>query len=298
MTIVIAGGSGFLGGILARRLAGEGHGVVILTRRAGGEPGFVSWQPDGSPGALPKHLNGADVVVNLAGERLPGKRWSLARKKALRSSRILSTRTLVRALAECEQPPRVFVSGSAIGYYGPHGDEPVTEVTPPGSDFLARLSVEWEQEAQAVVSPATRLAIVRTGLVLAKEGGALEAMLPPFRFGLGAKFGSGNQYMPWIHSDDWTAMVIWLMKNDRAAGAFNATAPTPVTNRTFTRTLGRVLRRPAILHAPAFVLRAVLGEMSDMLLTGQRVLPAYAEQLGFRFSYRTLEPALASLALR
>lgn len=298
MTIVIAGGSGFLGGKLATRLVGEGHRVVILTRRDGGEAGFVSWRPDGSPGALPKHLNGADVVVNLAGERLPGKRWSKARKEALRSSRILSTRTLVTAITECKQPPRVFVSGSAIGYYGPHGDEPVTEVTPPGSDFLARLCVEWEQEAQAVVSPATRLAIVRTGLVLAKEGGALEAMLRPFRFGLGAKFGSGNQYIPWIHSDDWTAMVIWLMKNDRAAGAFNATAPTPVTNRTFTRTLGRVLRRPAILQAPAFVLRAVLGEMSDMLLTGQRVLPAYAEQLGFRFTYRTLEPALASLELR
>lgn len=298
MTIVIAGGSGFLGGKLATRLVGEGHRVVILTRRAGGEGGFVSWRPDGSPGSLPKHLNAADVVVNLAGERLPGKRWSKARKEALRSSRILSTRTLVRAIAECEQPPRVFVSGSAIGYYGPHGDEPVTEVTPPGSDFLARLCVEWEQEAQAVVSPATRLAIVRTGLVLAKEGGALKAMLPPFRFGLGAKFGSGNQYMSWIHSDDWTAMVIWLMKNDRAAGAFNATAPAPVINRTFTRTLGRVLRRPAILHVPAFVLRAALGEMSDMLLTGQRVLPAYAEQLGFRFAYRTLEPALASLELR
>jgi hypothetical protein len=243
-------------------------------------------------------LNGTDIVVNLAGEALPDKRWSDARKQALRSSRILSTRTLVSAIAACERPPGVFVSGSAIGYYGPHGDEPVTEVTAPGSDFLARLCVEWEQEAQAVVGRATRLAIVRTGLVLAKDGGALKAMLLPFRLGLGAKFGSGDQFMSWIHADDWAAMVIWLMENDRAAGAFNATAPTPVTNRTFTRMLGRVLRRPAILHGPAFVLRAALGEMSDMLLSGQRVLPAHAEQLGFRFTHRTLEPALASLELR
>jgi uncharacterized protein (TIGR01777 family) len=173
----------------------------------------------------------------------------------------------------------------------------VTESTEPGSDFLAGLCVEWEQEAMIAASANTRVAIVRTGLALAKEGGALGAMLLPFRLGLGATLGSGDQFMPWIHADDWAGMVSWLIQSDRAAGAFNATAPEPVTNRVFTHTLGRVLHRPAVLHAPAFVLQAAMGEMSSMILNGQRVLPANAEQLGFRFTHRTLEPALRSLNL-
>lgn len=238
-----------------------------------------------------------DAVVNLAGEGIADKRWTAARKEALRNSRVLSTRTLVRAIAACAQPPRVFVSGSAIGYYGPHGDEPITESTAPGSDFLARLCIEWEQEARMAESPRTRVAIIRTGVALAGDGGALKKMLLPFQLGLGATIGSGDQFMPWIHAGDWVAMVAWLIQDRRAAGAFNATAPEPVTNRAFTRTLGRVLGRPAIFHAPAFVLRAALGEMSSMLVNGQRVLPAAAEQMGFRFTHRTLEPALRSLRL-
>lgn len=268
---------------------------MVLSRSS--KHGAIAWQPDGSPGALAGHLDGADAVVNLAGEPLPDQRWSAARKEVLRSSRVLATRTLVTAMAQCARPPRVFISGSAIGYYGPHGDEPVTESTEPGTDFLARLCVDWEQEARAAESPATRVAVLRTGLALASDGGALQKMRLPFKLGLGATLGSGQQYMPWIHVDDWTAMVSWLIQDERCAGAFNATAPTPVTNREFTHALGRVLRRPAVLQAPAFVLRTALGEMSSMLLTGQRVLPAYAEQLGFRFTHRTLEPALRSLSL-
>jgi uncharacterized protein (TIGR01777 family) len=195
------------------------------------------------------------------------------------------------------RPPRLFISASAVGYYGPRGSEPVTESSSPGSDFLARVCVDWEQEARMVESTRTRLVVVRSGLVLDKDGGALAKMLLPFKLGLGATLGSGDQFMPWIHIDDWTALVSWLIRNMRAVGAFNATAPTPVTNRVFTRTLGRVLRRPAILHAPAFLLHAALGELSSVLVTGQRALPAYAEQLGFRFTHRTLEPALRSLNL-
>ncbi len=296
MTIVIAGGSGFLGRKLVKRLEGDGHVVSILTRRPAGTSD-VGWNPDGSAGALPHHLEGKDAVINLAGEGIADQRWSAARKGALRDSRLTATRTLVRAVAQCARAPKVFVSASAAGYYGPRGDEPVSETEPPGSDFLARLCVEWEQEARAVESPSTRLAIIRSGIVLAKDGGALERMLLPFKLGLGATLGSGDQLMPWIHGDDWTAMVAWQVQNDRATGAFNASAPTPVTNRTFTRTLAQVLRRPAVLHAPAFALRAILGEMSTILLTGQRMLPACAEQLGFRFTHRTLEPALRSLNL-
>jgi uncharacterized protein (TIGR01777 family) len=297
VTIVIAGGSGFLGQKLASRLKSQGHRPVTLTRRANASGDTIQWNPDGTAGSLPSHLDGVDAVVNLAGESIADGRWSAARKQALRDSRILSTRTLVRAIAACPRPPRALVSGSAIGYYGPRADEMVTESTGPGSDFLARLCVEWEQEARVAESSGTRVAIVRTGLALAKEGGALGKMLLPFKLGLGATLGSGEQFMPWILADDWAAMVAWLALDDQAAGIFNATAPEPVTNRVFTRTLGRVLNRPAILRAPEFALKAAMGEMSTMLLSGQRVIPAHAEQLGFRFTHRTLEPALRSLNL-
>jgi uncharacterized protein (TIGR01777 family) len=294
VTIVIAGGSGFLGRKLVKQLEDDGHSVTILTRRPT-RTRDVQWNPDGSSGALPRHLDGQEVVINLAGEGIADRRWSTTRKAALRNSRILATQTLVRAVAQCAQPPKVFISASAVGYYGPRGDEPITEAAAAGSDFLSRLCVEWEQEARMVESPGTRLAIVRTGLALAADGGALPRMLLPFKLGLGATMGTGDQFMPWIHVADWTALVSWLVHNDRATGAFNAAAPTPVTNRTFTRTLGRVLKRPAVLHAPAFVLRAALGEMSTIVVNGQRVLPAAAEQLGFRFTHRELEPALRSV---
>lgn len=297
MTVAIAGGSGFLGSHLRALLERTGHRVLNLTRSPRPDrPGDVGWQPDGTAGDLPRHLEGIDAVVNLAGENIAATFWSDGRKARLRDSRLLATRTLVRAIAACERPPKVFVSASAVGYYGPHGDEVVTERTAPGTDFLAQLCVDWEQEARAA-SLKTRLAVVRSGLVLGADGGALKKMILPFKLGLGATLGSGAQFMPWIHVDDWVALVIWLMSTERAVGAYNAAAPTPVTNRQFTRTLGRVLRRPAIFHAPAFVLKIGLGELADMLLTGQRVIPAAAEELGFRFTHRELEPALRSLNL-
>jgi uncharacterized protein len=296
VTIVIAGGSGFLGRKLVKTFEGEGHHVDVLTRRpaAGND---VQWRPDGSPGVLPRELDTKDAVINLAGEGIADGRWTADRKAAIRNSRMLATRTLVRAVAQCAQPPKVFVSASAVGYYGATGDEPIAESSPAGTDFLARLCVEWEQEARVVESPSTRLAIARTGLVLDKDGGALARMLLPFKLGVGATLGSGDQYMPWIHAEDWASMIAWIVQNDRATGAFNVTAPAPVTNRAFTRTLGRVVRRPALFHAPAFALKAALGEMAGVLLTGQRALPVYAEQLGFRFLHRSLEPALRSLNL-
>ncbi len=294
--VVIAGGSGFLGQKLAKRLEHAGQQVRILTRQTAAGAGRITWQPDGTAGSLPPHLEGVDAVVNLAGENIASRRWSAKQKALLRSSRILPTRTLASAIAQCERPPRVFVSASAVGYYGPHGDEPVTEETPPGSDFFGRLCVDWEQEARAVESR-TRLVIVRSGLPLSPDGGALKPMLLPFKLGLGATLGSGTQYFPWVHIDDWTALVMWAIGNDSASGAFNAASPEPVTNHEFTRTLARVLYRPAIFHAPAFALRLALGELAGALLTGQRALPACAERLGFQFTYRALEPALRSLPL-
>ena len=292
----MAGGSGFLGQKLAVRLQSAGHQAITLTRKPAG-PGQIQWNPDGTAAGLAGHLDGVDAVVNLAGENLADKRWSTARKTALRDSRVLSTRTLGRAIAECAKPPRVFISASGVGYYGARGAEPVDETASAGSDFLAQLCQEWEKEARAAESSATRVVIVRSGLVLDRDQGALAKMLLPFKLGLGATLGSGEQYMPWIHVDDWTELVTWLIDNDRATGAFNAAAPEPVTNRTFTRTLGRVLGRPAFFVAPAFVLQLALGELALVLLTGQRAVPARAEQQGFRFSYQSLEPALRSLNL-
>lgn len=294
--MVIAGGSGFLGRKLAKRLESQGHRVITLTRRPSQSPSHVSWNPDGAAGALPPHLEGVDAIVNLAGEGIADKRWSEPRMAALRDSRLLSTRTLVRAIAACAQPPKALISGSGIGYYGPRGDEVLTEDTPPGTDFLARLCVEWEQEAQAAASAATRVATIRTGLALDGREGALARMLLPFKLGLGGTLGPGRQYMTWIHVDDWTSLVAWLVASSHS-GPFNAAAPEPVTNREFTRTLAAVLRRPAVFRVPAFALQAALGELSVVLLEGQRVLPARATELGFKFMHHHLEPALRSLNL-
>lgn len=297
MSILIAGGSGFLGRNLRRRLESHGYVVHLLSRRASGDPSTLTWSPDGTPGDLPAKLAGVHTVINLAGEGIADKRWTTARKEAIRRSRVLATRTLASAIASCNTPPRVFISSSAVGYYGAHGDEPVTESAPPGTDFLSRVCVEWEQEARAAVSNTTRVVVMRTGLPLGPDGGALEKLLLPFKLGVGGPLGTGRQYMPWIHVDDWCAMVQWLIEHEHAVGAFNATAPEPVTNRVFGQTLARVLHRPAIIPTPAFVLQLALGELATALLTGQRAIPAHAEQLGFRFAHRSLEPALRSLAL-
>lgn len=301
MTIVLAGGSGFLGRALQQHFARAGHTIRLLSRRPPSTPAQVQWQPDGTAGPWSHALADADLIVNLAGEGIADKRWSPERKAALRTSRVLPARSLARALANLPARPRILVTSTAIGYYGAHGDEPVTEETPPGSDFLARLCVEWEHEAAAAASETTSVALVRTGIVLHPHGGALQSMLLPFRLGVGGPLGSGRQFWSWIHLDDWLALVSWIAMSDAAPGGrptvttWNATAPNPVTNAEFSTVLGRVLHRPAILPTPAFALRLALGEFSTFLTTGARVLPARAERDGFRFRFPRLEPALADL---
>jgi uncharacterized protein (TIGR01777 family) len=281
MKIVISGGTGFLGRPLAAALTADRHDVVVLTR-------------DERPWRA--HVDGANAVVNLAGEPIAGTRWSAEHKRKILDSRVKATRTLADAIRTAASPPAVFVSGSAVGYYGPLGDEVATEDTPAGSDFLARVCVEWEAEAERAASTRTRVACVRTGLVLEKDGGALPQMLPPFKFGVGGPVGSGRQYWPWIHREDWINLVRWTIQTPAAAGPINATAPTPVTNVEFARALGRALHRPAFMPAPAFALRLLLGEMADaLLLSGQRAVPAKAERLGFRFGYRDLDRALRAI---
>ena len=294
MRVILAGGSGFLGQALAGRLRTEGHTVQVLTRTPRPDVTTdIGWDPTGEPGPWSAALDGAGAVVNLAGQSLADGRWTDARKQALVDSRLQPTRSLVAAIRSVATPP-VLISASAVGYYGARGDEPVTEDAPPGDDYLSRLGVQWESAASAA-SATTRVAIVRTGLVLHPDGGALKSMLLPFRLGLGGRLGSGRQYWPWIHLDDWIALVVWLVGEPRADGPFNLTAPVPVTNAAFTRALGRVLRRPTLLPAPSFALKLVLGEFAEFLVTGQRAVPARAEALGFQFRFRELEPALRDL---
>ncbi|MGE0702883.1 MAG: TIGR01777 family oxidoreductase [Vicinamibacterales bacterium] len=301
MRIVIAGGSGLLGRLLSEALRHDGHELVVLTR---GEPRrdagttFVKWTPDGSPGPWSSEIDGAGVVVNLAGESIAGRRWTAAHKQRIRDSRVLATRSLVAAIGKTARAPGALISGSAVGYYGPHGDEIVTEATPAGSDFLAEVGVAWEAEAQAA-EWRTRVVLVRTGIVLSREGGALPPLLRPFWFGVGGPLGSGRQYWPWIHWRDWVDLVRFAIRTSTVSGPLNATAPAPVTNRDFTRALGRAMHRPAVIPTPGFALKLLLGEMAEpLILTGQRAVPAKAEEMGFSFTYGEIGQALDAIFKR
>jgi uncharacterized protein (TIGR01777 family) len=293
MRVVIGGGSGFLGAALAERLRARGDEVTVLARHAG-KAGEVRWTGDPTSTDWFSSVDGADAVVNLAGAGIADKRWTPQRKTAIRDSRVNATRALVAAITSARRKPAVFLSGSAIGIYGPRGDEAVTEETPPGSDFLARVCVDWEREA-LVAAPFTRVVLLRTGLALHHSGGALPQMAMPFRLFAGGPVGSGRQYMSWIHRDDWVEMVQWSIATAAVAGPLNLSAPNPVPNREFAQVLGRTLGRPAFMPAPALALRLALGEMAEALLTGQRVLPARAQALGFTFRYPRLEDALRAI---
>ena len=299
MKIVLAGASGFLGRALVQTLARDGHELVRLTRRPkDGAAGIreVAWQPDGTARDWADVVDGADAVVNLAGESIAEGRWTPRRKAELIESRLLSTRSLVAAIDGAKARPSLLVSSSAVGYYGPRGDEMLTEADSPGDDFLGRLAADWEHAAQAAESGGTRVVLVRTGLALEADGGALKAMLLPFRLGVGGPLGKGAQYWSWIHRADWVALVRFVLAHPTLQGPINATAPAPVTNEVFSRTLARVLRRPCLFRVPAFALRLAMGEMADaLLLEGQRVGPARAQEMGFRFAYETLEPALRGI---
>jgi uncharacterized protein (TIGR01777 family) len=306
MRIVVAGGTGFLGSALVEALAREDHEVVVLSRRApeAPPPGQVWGHRTGVTHAgwivdqeerWAHVLDGADVLVNLAGESIAARRWTPAQKGRLAESRLGTVRALGRALARVAAPPRLFANASAVGYYGSRDDEILTEESPPGRGFLSDLCVQWEEAARAAAPRGTRVVLLRTGLVLDRGGGALGSMLTPFRLGLGGPLGSGRQYMPWIHRADWVRLVAWLLaRHDE--GPFNLTAPEPVTNEAFTRALAQAIGRPAFLRAPAFALRLALGEMADaLLLSGQRAIPARAQALGFAFTYPALPAALHAI---
>jgi uncharacterized protein (TIGR01777 family) len=308
MRIVIAGGTGFLGSPLAEVYAEEGHDVRVLTRAlppgesrhdpGTGVPGVtrVGWNPDGSAGPWAAALDGADAVINLAGEGIGAKRWTPQRKALLFDSRVAPTRSLVAGIASTVRRPPVFISGSAVGYYGPSGGEPKTEADPAGDDFLAHICEDWEAEARRAESAATRVAVIRTGVVLERSGGALQKLVKPFKLFAGGPVGTGRQYMSWIHRIDWVEMVRWIVETPAVAGPINLTAPAPVTNREFSRALGRALHRPSLLPAPGFALSLLLGEMAGpLVLSGQRVLPARAQSLGFHFRYPEIDQAFRGI---
>jgi uncharacterized protein (TIGR01777 family) len=299
MKIILTGGTGFLGRPLRSLLASHGHEVVVVTRgpASRNETGrLVTWDPTGAaPPDAPwtAEVDGADAVINLAGDNLADKRWTAQRKETLRRSRILTTRSMVAAIRAARRKPRLFISASAVGYYGDTGEELIDESFPPGSDFMATLCVDWEAEAHAASALGCRVAIVRAGVVLARDGSILKRLVVPFKFFVGGPVASGRQYISWIHRDDWLDLIGWIMDRPEASGAINATAPNPVTNEEFSTALGRVLGRPSWLRVPRLALRVVFGELADDLLVGgQRVLPRRALELGFRFKYERVEEAM------
>jgi len=294
--VVITGGRGFVGRALSRHLADRGHRVTVLSRGAPAETKtaprsieLVRWNPDQPD---PGPFTGADAVVNLAGESIAAGRWSADAKQRILSSRVDTTRTLVNALKAADPRPRVLVSASAVGYYGDRGNEDLNEESGPGDDFLARVCVAWEAEARATEEFGVRVVLVRFGMVLGPGGGLLSRMITPFQLGLGGPIGSGRQWMSWVHLEDAAATVTLALKADRLHGPVNVTAPHPVRNIEFARIMGRILGRPSFLPVPAAALRLVLGEMADLLLTGQRVFPARLKGLGFQHRFSNLAEAL------
>jgi len=300
MRTLITGGTGLIGRALARSLIKDGHEVIVLSRnpeRARDLPAGTRVERwDGRTIEGWGHFaDGADAIVNLAGENLAAGRWTAERKRRIRESRLNAGEAVVQAVRAAEHRPRVVIQSSAVGYYGPRGNEEVTEETPPGHDFLSEICVAWEASTTPVEGMGVRRVIIRTGVVLSTAGGALPRMLLPFKLFVGGPLGSGRQWFPWIHIADEVATIRFLIENEAASGPFNLTAPNPVTNAEFSRVLGRALGRPAIVPTPAIALRLLFGEMATVLLEGQRAVPRRLLELGFSFGFPEVAAALRDL---
>lgn len=295
MRILVTGGSGFVGRLLCRQLSDSGNSIMVVSRNPGRAHRILPEGCDIRQAIGDFDDTPLDAIVNLAGEPIAGKRWSEKQKRELLESRLNVTREVVRLCSRLDTPPAVMVSGSAMGYYGDQRTRPVDESTKPHDEFAHRLCAQWEDAAQEAERYGTRVALVRTGLVLDADGGALQKMLPAFRLGLGGRIGDGRQYMPWIHRLDLVRIIEFLLTRDTLTGPFNAAAPQPVTNAEFAQALARHLRRPALLPVPAPLLKLALGEMSRLLLTGADMRPRRLEEAGFSFRYPTLDVALMAI---
>jgi uncharacterized protein (TIGR01777 family) len=293
MKILFSGSHGLVGTALIKSLEADGgHEIFRLVRRYPESPSQIEWSPDRYSIALAR-IEGFDAVVHLAGEGIAEGRWTDAKKKRIRESRVKGTRLLGDALANLTEPPKVMISASAIGYYGNRGDEVLTESSAPGSDFLCEVCVEWEKATALATEKGIRVVNARFGIILDKDGGALAKMLTPFRLGIGGRIGNGKQWMSWIALDDVVDGIKFALTNERMNGPVNFVAPNPVTNSEFTKTLGKVLSRPTLLPIPAFGVRLAFGEMGEaLLLSGQRVEPAMLGTTGYQFQYSNLEKAL------
>ena len=302
MRVTVTGATGLIGAKLISQLRARGEEVTVLSRNPGSAReklgsgwDVVRWDPN--EGAAPREaLDGRDAVVHLAGEPV-AQRWSAKVKERILQSREVGTRNLVAGLRAAEPRPTVLVSSSAVGFYGPHGDEELPESTSPGSDFLARVCVVWEREADAASEAGIRVVKVRTGVVLDRAGGALKTMLPPFKLGVGGPVAGGRQFMPWVHADDVVGIYLRAIDDESWSGAVNASAPTPVTNKTFSRALGKALKRPAFAPVPAAAIKLLYGDMAEIVTKGQRAVPERTLALGYDFRHPDLGKALAD-ALR
>ncbi|HEY6891523.1 MAG TPA: TIGR01777 family oxidoreductase [Solirubrobacter sp.] len=279
MRVTITGASGLIGSKLVAALEQRGDEVTKVSLRNG--------PPD------PAQLAGRDAIVHLAGENV-AQRWTDDARKAIRESRERGTRELVEAIARADPRPRALISSSAVGYYGPHGDERLDEDTPPGRDFLAEVCVVWEREADKAAELGLRVVKVRTGVVLDKDGGALSKMLLPFKLGGGGPVAGGRQYMPWIHVDDVVGIYLRAIDDPAWRGAVNATAPEPVTNKTFSKALGHALHRPAVAPIPGAAIRLLYGDMAEIVTKGQRVVPKRTLELGYTYQHPALDEALSA----
>ena len=293
MRVLITGGTGFLGQALCPRLQASGHEVVILTRQS--RPRLPMGVARSATRLDDLEAGQFDAVINLAGEPIGDGRWTEDRKKLLLDSRIAVTSNVVEWMRKAKRPPQALISASAVGYYGEQGDRPITEDTQPTPGFTHDLCAAWEREAGKAAELGARVCIMRIGVVLERDGGALAKMLPAFRMGAGGRLGSGRHYFPWIHREDTASICQWLLERPEARGAYNASAPNPVTNAEFTRALGRALGRPTVLPMPEAALKLLFGEMSELLLVSDRMLPKRLLDSGFKFRYPDLGRALAAI---
>lgn len=294
MKVLITGASGLIGKALQRSFSEKGYEMLLAGR---GEPktgNEIQWTvEEGFRDEDLARFEGLDAVVHLAGENIAGLRWTEEKKKAIRDSRVKGTHNLVNTLAELKQKPRVFIAGSAMGFYGDRGDEIVTETSRPGDTFLSDVCKEWEMESRRAEDSGIRTVLLRTSIVLSKDGGALATMLTPFKFGVGGVVGSGKQWMSWVSLDDVVGIINFALENEHLRGAVNVASPNPVTNEEFTKTLGEVLYRPTILPLPEFAVNLVFGEMGDALLIhSTRVEPKRLQEAGYKFKFTKLRSAL------
>ncbi|WP_285349009.1 TIGR01777 family oxidoreductase [Pseudomonas sp. ME-P-057] len=296
MHILLTGGTGLIGRRLCKHWLAQGHQLTVLSRTPGDVPRLCGTEVRGIAHPDDVGSQHVDAVINLAGAPIADRPWTRKRKVLLWDSRITLTEQLVTWLERREQKPDVFISGSAVGWYGDGGERELDESSPPVSeDFASRLCIAWEETAQRAEALGVRVVLVRTGLVLANEGGMLQRLLPPFKLGMGGPIGNGRQWMPWIHIEDQIALIDFLMKRDDARGPYNACAPAPARNRDLAKTLASVLHRPAFMPMPAVALRLLLGELSILLLGGQRARPDRLQEAGFTFRFTDLRAALENL---